>query len=104
MLLLLQVLMAEKNKKIAKDMTFAELMEAFPKAAKKLAEKGMFCCGCPMAMQETLEQGAFDRNTPAKGFQKTPCDRTGTSIPDPSRIHFNDRYDLCSGSGQKKFV
>jgi len=25
--------------------------------AKKLAERGMFCCGCPMAMMETLEQG-----------------------------------------------
>ncbi len=45
-------------KKINKKMTFAELMEENPKAAKKLAEKGMFCCGCPMAMMETLEQGA----------------------------------------------
>lgn len=50
--------MAKRNKKIAKNMTFAELIEKSPKAAKKLAEKGMFCCGCPMAMMETLEDGA----------------------------------------------
>ena len=43
--------------KINKKMTFAELIEASPEAAKKLAERGMFCCGCPMAMMETLEQG-----------------------------------------------
>jgi len=47
-----------KMKKITKNMTFAELMKSHPKAAKKLAEKGMFCCGCPMAMMETIEQGA----------------------------------------------
>ena len=47
-----------KKEKISKNMTFAELIEASPKAAKKLAEKGMFCCGCPMAMMETIEQGA----------------------------------------------
>jgi len=44
--------------KINKKMSFAEIMEKNPKAAKKLAEKGMFCCGCLMAMMETLEQGA----------------------------------------------
>ncbi len=44
-------------KKISKKMTFAELLEARPDAAEKLVEKGMFCCGCPMAMMENLEQG-----------------------------------------------
>ncbi len=47
------------SKKITKDMTFAELMEFSPEAVKKLAEKGMLCCGCPMAMMETIEQGAL---------------------------------------------
>jgi hybrid cluster-associated redox disulfide protein len=46
------------KKKITKDMTFAELIETDPKAAKKLAEKGLFCGGCPMAQFETIEDGA----------------------------------------------
>ena len=45
-------------KKIKKDMTFYELIESNPDAARKLAERGMFCGGCPMAMMETVEQGA----------------------------------------------
>jgi len=47
-----------KRKKITKEMTFAELIREFPDAAKKLAEQGMFCGGCPMAQLETIEQGA----------------------------------------------
>ncbi|MFA4960149.1 MAG: DUF1858 domain-containing protein [Candidatus Pacearchaeota archaeon] len=47
-----------KNK-ITKEMTFAELIEVNPKAAKKLAERGLFCGGCPMAQFETIEQGAM---------------------------------------------
>lgn len=46
-------------KKIKKDMTFYELIENNPEAARKLAERGMFCGGCPMAMMETVEQGAM---------------------------------------------
>ena len=44
-------------KKITKKMTFAELLEANPEASDKLLEAGMHCCGCPMAMMETVEQG-----------------------------------------------
>jgi len=46
------------GKKLNKKMTFAEIIESNPEAAQKLAEKGMFCCGCPMAMMETIEDGA----------------------------------------------
>ncbi len=50
----------EKQKnKINKKMTFGELFKANTKAAQKLAEKGLFCGGCPMAMMETIEQGAL---------------------------------------------
>ena len=49
----------QTTKKITKTMTFAEILKTSPKAAEKLAEKGMFCCGCPMAMFETLEAGAL---------------------------------------------
>jgi hybrid cluster-associated redox disulfide protein len=51
--------MKKINKKlITKKMTFAELIEKFPKAAMELAEQGLFCGGCPMAQLETIEQGA----------------------------------------------
>jgi hybrid cluster-associated redox disulfide protein len=43
---------------ITKDMTFAEIMEKDEDAGRKLAEKGLFCGGCPMAQFETLENGA----------------------------------------------
>lgn len=43
---------------INKNMSFAEILEKKPEAASFLMEKGMHCCGCPMAMQETLAQGA----------------------------------------------
>lgn len=45
-------------KKITKKMSFAELLKERPEAAELLFEKGMSCIGCPMAMQETIEQGA----------------------------------------------
>lgn len=45
--------------KINKKMTFGELIKESPKSAEILAEKGMFCGGCPMAQLETIEQGAY---------------------------------------------
>jgi hybrid cluster-associated redox disulfide protein len=45
--------------KIKKNMTFAEVIQNNPDVARKLAEKGMFCGGCPMAMFETIDQGAM---------------------------------------------
>ena len=45
-------------KKISKDMTFAELIVEDKGAAKKLADRGLFCGGCPMAQFETIENGA----------------------------------------------
>ena len=50
--------MVDKKKKITKKMTFAELIEMNPEAAEKLAERGLFCGGCPMAQFETIEDGA----------------------------------------------
>lgn len=51
--------MAKRTEEISKKISFAELMKKKPEAAKVLAEAGMFCLGCPMAMQETLEQGCL---------------------------------------------
>ena len=47
-----------KKSKITKNMSFAEIMQKEPGAAPILMEKGMHCMGCPMAMQEKLEDGA----------------------------------------------
>jgi len=37
----------------------SELLGKEPKAAEILFEAGMACVGCPIAMQETLEQGCL---------------------------------------------
>ena len=46
------------TKKITKNMTFAEIMKLDKGTAERLADKGLFCGGCPMAAFETLENGA----------------------------------------------
>lgn len=48
----------KETKKITKEMNFNEIIWKYPEAAEILMEKGMHCIGCPMAMQETLEDGA----------------------------------------------
>jgi hydroxylamine reductase len=45
--------------KITKKTRMSKILEEKPKAAKLLIEAGMHCVGCPMAMQETLEQGCL---------------------------------------------
>jgi hybrid cluster-associated redox disulfide protein len=46
-----------KAKKIDKKSKFSEIIRD-ERAREVLMEKGMHCFGCPMAMSETLEQGA----------------------------------------------
>jgi hybrid cluster-associated redox disulfide protein len=48
-----------KEKKISKKMNFSDILEKNPELAEELMDKGMHCFGCPMAMQETLEEGAL---------------------------------------------
>ena len=48
----------EKTQAITKDMTFAEVLQKYPKAAPVFFKHGMTCIGCPFAAQETIEQGA----------------------------------------------
>ncbi len=50
---------AKTEQEINKKMSFAEILEKKPEVASFLMERGMHCCGCPMAMQETLKQGAL---------------------------------------------
>lgn len=46
-----------RKKQITKDMTFAEVLQKYPKAAPIFMKHGMTCIGCPFAAQETIEQG-----------------------------------------------
>jgi len=46
------------TKLITKDMTIAEVAGKYPETHKVFFSIGMHCLGCPMAMQETIEQGA----------------------------------------------
>ena len=48
-----------EKQKIKKEMNFNEIMRNFPNVTEILLGKGMHCIGCPMAMQETLEEGAL---------------------------------------------
>jgi hydroxylamine reductase len=55
--------------KITKKTRMSKILEEKPKVAKLLIETGMHCVGCPMAMQETLEQGCL-----AHGMNKKEID------------------------------
>jgi hybrid cluster-associated redox disulfide protein len=44
-------------KPITKRMTIAEIISKYPETIPILMKHGMPCMGCPIAMQETLEQG-----------------------------------------------
>ncbi len=47
-----------KITKITKNTPMNEVLTTIPKAREILTKHGMGCVGCPMAMQETLEDGA----------------------------------------------
>jgi hybrid cluster-associated redox disulfide protein len=42
---------------ITKSMTISEVISKCPDTIPILMKSGMHCIGCPMAMQETLEEG-----------------------------------------------
>ena len=44
----------EKVQKITKEMTIAEVVEKYPKAASILMGFGLHCAGCPGAQSETI--------------------------------------------------
>ena len=48
---------AKSKQIITKQMTISETIARFPDTIPILMKHGMHCIGCPMAMQETLEQG-----------------------------------------------
>ncbi len=46
-----------KNEKITPKTKMSQLLNEKPEVSEILFESGMGCCGCPMAQEETLEQG-----------------------------------------------
>lgn len=48
----------ENEKRISRKTKLSEIIEN-EKATEMLMEKGISCLGCPMAMQETLEEGCL---------------------------------------------
>lgn len=47
------------KEKITKETMFSEVLSKHPETADVFLRQGMSCLGCPMAMQETIEQGAM---------------------------------------------
>lgn len=57
-------------KKITKKTKLSELINESPKAAEILFKEGLSCVGCPMAMQETIEQGCLAHGMNEKDIDK----------------------------------
>ena len=55
--------------KITPKTKLSELLNANPEAASILFDSGMGCIGCPMMMQETIEEGCL-----AHGMSKKDID------------------------------
>lgn len=49
----------KKKVKITKEMTIGEVLNYNPNASQILMGFGMFCCSCPGAQQETLEEASM---------------------------------------------
>jgi len=47
----------KKKQLITKNMAISEVIARYPDTIPVLMRTGMHCIGCPMAMQETLEEG-----------------------------------------------
>ena len=45
--------------KITKEMTFGEVLGKYPQTVETFFRYGMHCFGCHIAVEETIEQGAY---------------------------------------------
>ena len=57
-------------KKITAKTKMNELIQKKPEAVEILFDAGLHCIGCPMAMQETLEQGCLTHGMSKKEINK----------------------------------
>ena len=58
------------KKKITKKSKIGEIVGQNPEVVDVLFEAGMMCCGCPMAQQETLEEGCLAHGMAKKDIDK----------------------------------
>ncbi len=58
------------KKQITNKTKFSEILKQDDKAAEILMQEGMSCFGCPMAMEETIEDGCM-----AHGMSKEETQR-----------------------------
>ena len=49
--------MKKSKQLITKEMSISETISRYPETIPVLMKTGMHCIGCPMAIQETLEEG-----------------------------------------------
>lgn len=56
--------------KITPKTKMSELLEKKPEAAEILFDAGLSCVGCPMAMQETIEQGCLAHGMSKKEIEE----------------------------------
>ena len=62
--------MKEKTKKITKKTKLSKIISKNPDVVEILFNAGLTCVGCPMAMQETLEQGCKTHGMSGKDVDK----------------------------------
>lgn len=55
---------------INKNTKLCDILEKNPKAGEILMDAGMGCIGCPMAQQETLEDGCLAHGMEKKDIEK----------------------------------
>jgi len=55
---------------ITKNTKLCEILEINPQAGEILMDAGMGCIGCPMAQQETLEDGCLAHGMDEKDIEK----------------------------------
>jgi len=60
----------KEKEKIIEDMTFGKVMHKHPELAGVFLKHGMTCVGCPLAMEETIEQGAIAHGIDVKKLIK----------------------------------
>ena len=62
--------MKKTKSEITSKTKFSEILKKDNKAAEILMQEGMSCLGCPMAMEETIEDGCM-----AHGFSKEQTEK-----------------------------
>jgi len=56
------------KQKITAKMTFSEVISKYPETSSVFFKYGINCIGCPVAMQETIEQGCKAHGINVKKF------------------------------------